>query len=300
VRGASPETHVGRNASVILTLLFLLGVFPLVQSRLAWGALAGVALGLTYASTRRGEKPGMHLGALTCLLLGTLALLGSMRFWPFAPIIASAIYLVCAKRVAVFGGLPPWFERGRLDGSIWLLIGASILISSTALVLWFVLFKPDYGDVLRTIFPKLPVYLLFAGIIMFAMLNAALEEFMYRGLVMGSLDATLGAGTGSVLLQAAVFGLVHIGGFPRGAVGVVLATIYGLMMGAVRRRSAGMLAPWIAHVCTDVAIGSILLSTFLKSGIVGRYSSISTPPVSCAGPRMVGSIRTTESVAECR
>lgn len=268
-RGASPETHVGRNTSVILTLLFLLGVFPLVQSRLVWGALAGVALGLAYASMRWGEKPGMHLGALTCLVLGTLALFGSMKFWPFAPIMASVIYVVCAKRVPALGGLPPWFERGRLDGSTWLLIGASILISSTALVLWFVLLKPDYGDVLRTIFPKLPVYWLFAGIVVFATLNAALEEFMYRGVVMASLDATLGAGTGSVLLQAAVFGIVHIGGFPRGAIGVVLATIYGLMMGAVRRRSAGMLAPWIAHVCTDVAIGSILLSTFLKSGSVG-------------------------------
>ena len=32
------------------------------------------------------------------------------------------------------------------------------------------------------------------------------------------------------------------------------------MMGAVRRRSGGMLAPWIAHVLTDVAIAGIILS----------------------------------------
>ncbi len=40
-----------------------------------------------------------------------------------------------------------------------------------------------------------------------------------------------------------------------------LATIYGLMLGLVRRRSGGMLAPWSAHVGTDVALGSILLTT---------------------------------------
>jgi len=250
----------GRNTSVSLTLLLFFAVFPLLQSRLLWAVLASVALGLTCASVRWRAQANMHLGALTCLLLGTLSLFGSMKFWPLAPILAGATYLVIAKRAAVFGGLPPWFGRGRLDRSIWLLIGASVLISSTALVLWFVLLEPDYSDMLRTLFPKLPAALLFAGVVVFAMMNAALEEFMYRGVAMGALDATLGAGTVPVLLQAAVFGIVHIGGFPRGAVGVALATIYGLMMGVLRRRSAGMLAPWIAHVCTDVSIGLLLLS----------------------------------------
>ena len=109
----------------------------------------------------------------------------------------------------------------------------------------------------------------FERFVLFAMMNAALEEFMYRGIAMGALEAGLGAGTLPVFLQALVFGIVHIGGFPRGAVGIALAIIYGLMMGALRRRSSGLLAPWIAHVGADVAIGSILLSTFLKSGGVG-------------------------------
>jgi hypothetical protein len=43
-------------------------------------------------------------------------------------------------------------------------------------------------------------------------------------------------------------------------VGVGLATIYGLMMGVVRRRSGGLLAPWIAHVLTDVVIAGIVLT----------------------------------------
>lgn len=264
----SPETRTARNTSTVLVLLLCLGIFPLLHSRLVWGALASLAIALTYVSVRSRATAAMHLGALTSLLVGVLALLGSLKSWPLAPILASAVYLVVAKCVGAFGGFPSWFARGRLDFSLWPWIGASVLVSFAALVLWFVLFRPDYSEVLRTI-PRLPAALLFAGIVLFAMLNAALEEFMYRGIVMGALDATLGAGAASVTLQAAVFGILHIGGFPRGAVGIALATIYGLMMGAVRRRSGGLLAPWIAHVCTDVAIGSILLSTFLRSGAGG-------------------------------
>jgi len=264
--GPLPETHAGRCTFVVLALLLCLALFPLLQSRLVWAALAVVALALSCASGRWRSKAALHLAAFTCLLLGTLALFGSMKFWPLAPAVASGSYLLLGKHGVVFAGLPPWFARGRLDVSIWLQIGASVLVSSTALVLWFVLLEPDYGDALNTIFPKLPACALFVGIVLFAMMNAALEEFIYRGVIMGALDATLGAGTVPVLLQAAAFGIVHIGGFPRGAVGVALATIYGLMMGAVRRRSAGLLAPWIAHVCTDVVIGSMLLATFLKSG----------------------------------
>jgi membrane protease YdiL (CAAX protease family) len=176
------------------------------------------------------------------------------------PILATVVYLFVAKRSGALGGFPRWFERGRLDGATWLLIVASLVVSSTALVAWFALAKPDYGEVVA-MFPEVPTPALFVGVVMFAVLNAALEETIYRGVVMGALDASLGAGMVPVLLQAVLFGILHINGFPRGPVGIGLATIYGMMMGLVRRKSGGMLAPWIAHVGTDVTIGSILLTT---------------------------------------
>jgi membrane protease YdiL (CAAX protease family) len=75
-----------------------------------------------------------------------------------------------------------------------------------------------------------------------------------------NLEATIGLRIAGLVLQAVAFGALHVTGFPRGWVGVALATIYGLMMGAVRRRSGGMLAPWIAHVLTDVVIVGIILT----------------------------------------
>ena len=75
----------------------------------------------------------------------------------------------------------------------------------------------------------------------FALVNAALEESIYRGILMQALDAVFGPGVFSVVLQAIVFGLAHIQGVPDGWTGVGLATAYGAMLGLIRRRALGML-----------------------------------------------------------
>jgi hypothetical protein len=91
------------------------------------------------------------------------------------------------------------------------------------------------------------------------MVNAAVEEGAYRGVILHALDRSLGTGFAALLLQALAFGAIHIRGFPRGWIGVGLACIYGLLMGVIRRRAGGMFAPWIAHVFTDVVIAGILV-----------------------------------------
>ncbi len=50
---------------------------------------------------------------------------------------------------------------------------------------------------------------------------------------------------------------MHLHGFPRGWSGVVLASIYGVMMGALCRRARGLLAPWAAHLFADLAIVAV-------------------------------------------
>lgn len=60
------------------------------------------------------------------------------------------------------------------------------------------------------------------------MVNAAVEEGAYRGVILHALDSSLGPGFAALLLQALAFGAIHIRGFPRGWVGVGLACIYGL------------------------------------------------------------------------
>ena len=107
--------------------------------------------------------------------------------------------------------------------------------------------------------PNLPLALVVVGGIGFAFFNAFLEEAVYRVVFFEALAASTATATPAVVVQAAAFGALHLNGFPRGVVGVALATIYGLMLGALRVRARGMLAVCVAHVCADATIFVILL-----------------------------------------
>ncbi len=64
-----------------------------------------------------------------------------------------------------------------------------------------------------------------------------------------------------MLVQAAAFGLLHLKSASRsGAVGVGLAAIYAVMLGVLRRRAGGLLAPHAAHVAADLTIFAPLLT----------------------------------------
>ena len=53
----------------------------------------------------------------------------------------------------------------------------------------------------------------------------------------------------------------HLWGVPRGAVGVLLAGVWAVMLGLLRRRAGGILAPFMAHVVADATIAVIILSS---------------------------------------
>ncbi len=167
---------------------------------------------------------------------------------------------------ALFAAVSPWFrhatawiERGRIDRVVVAIAIGFVLLAGSALLLWFFLFKPDLQDLVERFVPNVSLPLLIAGAFLFAMLNAAVEEFAYRGVLMEGLHRGTGSVAFALVGQAVAFGTLHINGFPRGPVGIALATIYGLMMGTLRIRSRGMLAPWVAHVVTDLVIIAILL-----------------------------------------
>lgn len=93
---------------------------------------------------------------------------------------------------------------------------------------------------------------------LFATVNALLEEVVWRGVMQDALAAQLGL-KGGLLAQAVVFGVIHAQGFPRGLIGILLASTYGLLLGMLRLRSGGIVAPIIAHVCADATIFAIVV-----------------------------------------
>jgi uncharacterized protein len=63
----------------------------------------------------------------------------------------------------------------------------------------------------------------------------------------------------AIFVQALSFGAQHVHGFPRGAAGVVLASVWAIGLGMLRRRAGGLLAPILAHIVADATIAVIVI-----------------------------------------
>jgi membrane protease YdiL (CAAX protease family) len=257
---STPARLARPEASLVLLIAALFATFPLLPRP----GLIALALALALlALVRRSLRPRFaHLAVLCALTVTAVAAVG-MTLWPLPLVLSTASYLVLLRTLPM-GARPDWLRRGHFARDVRLAIGAAVLVSGAALVLWFLALRPDYSALGATLFPKLPIWMLAIGVVLFSMVNAAFEEFIYRGALLQALDAAVGVGPLPLLLQAGAFGILHINGFPRGATGVALAAIYGVMMGLVRRRSCGLLAPWVAHVFADTVIGFILLTALLR------------------------------------
>jgi len=57
-------------------------------------------------------------------------------------------------------------------------------------------------------------------------------------------------------------------GFSQRRAGVFMVLVYGVMLGVIRRRSSGLLAPWIAHVMADIAFFPSWPLCFFKAAVV--------------------------------
>jgi len=245
------------ESALVLLAVALLGAFALYP---AAGPAEAVALFvLAFVGWRRRATSLVHLATFAGVLVGAASIERLMLLWPLPALLAALALWIVGPR-APAGRRFPFLACGELGREAHLSIVASAVVAGAALVLWFVLARPDYSAI-RAMFPPVSTPLLMLGVLAFAAVNGALEELAYRGVVLDALDAALGVRAAPVVIQALAFGALHYGGFPRGAAGVALATIYGLMMGTIRRRSRGLLAPWLAHILADTVIGSLLLAS---------------------------------------
>jgi uncharacterized protein len=229
-----------------------LSIYPDVPPA-ACAALAAVAGIVAYA---RKAWPAVHVALLASVLPLTMA---TRLLWPVPGILALAVYGALVLLVPSLRRTAGWLRRGSLDRTTRLLLPVTILLPAIALPLWFLLFRPDlsaYGGIAA----GTPLWVIALGVLAYAMSIAAAEEAIWRGVVMQGTDAAFGAGYGSVAAQALGFGVWHFYGFPGGVVGVGLTAFFAAMMGLLRRRTRGMLVPWLAHVCADTVIITIVLA----------------------------------------
>jgi membrane protease YdiL (CAAX protease family) len=137
-----------------------------------------------------------------------------------------------------------WFRKGELDRITWLWVIATVICSTAALLGW----------AMWTGIPSLsmpPV---------FSLVNALVEELVFRGIIQESLQKSLHKPWLVIGFQASAFAALHFAaGFPNGFVGYAMTFTYASMLGYLRLRSGGILAPSIAHVGADLCIGYFLM-----------------------------------------
>lgn len=247
------------NLLIGFTGLIALGLAN-VQSE--FDGLPALALVLLIASMPRW--PGDTMLARPARLLVALLLLyallaGQFYIWPlhfFAPLCATVVAMALLGDSSYLRSI---FRRGVLTAMVWLWVACIAVASGLALVAWVKLVKPDLYSIAGMIPAVSPIGLVGAALT-FSILNALLEEVIWRGILLQWLAQVLRPGI-AILIQALSFGIAHWNGVPSGLSGVVLATGYGILLGMLALRTDGLLAAVLAHVAADLVIFSLLYAS---------------------------------------
>jgi membrane protease YdiL (CAAX protease family) len=145
---------------------------------------------------------------------------------------------------------------GRVGG--WPLVSAAILVVITvsALVSFQAIFRPEVKDLAA----KIPVdwfgNLLLAGVC-FSIVNAALEELVFRGILWEVVSDEWNKGT-ALGVTSLLFGVGHFYGYPPGPIGAVMAGLYGITLGGLRWWTGGLALAFACHISADATIFCIL------------------------------------------
>lgn len=105
-----------------------------------------------------------------------------------------------------------WLHRDHTPETRWLLL-ATVVVTALALLAWQQVFHGQLPDAYRDAAQGQPVCLVLVAGAGFALVNAAVEEAILRGVLQTSLQPLIGP-TAAVLVQAAAFGLLHVVGIP--------------------------------------------------------------------------------------
>jgi membrane protease YdiL (CAAX protease family) len=266
-RTIEPPERSSLGGSLVISLCIVAFLLAVVTPGESIGT-AGFFVLLMPIAFFRGSTQALHLSLVLFAITAAPLVSALFRNWPFSLLVPLIMYFLIAISVPKLRKTLLWVRRGHLGKDVLILVVATAAISGIALYLWNDALHPDLSRHLAYI-PHVPFWTYpFMGI-GFAALNAAMEEAAFRGIVMQSTDSAFGPGVLSLLLQAVLFGALHfLQGFPRGAWGFGMALFYGIMLGHIRRKSRGMLAPWLAHVCADLVIFAILVNILLGKSLL--------------------------------
>ena len=178
-------------------------------------------------------------------------------YWPWYLAIPVFVYAGLCGMIPALRRSCAWIVLGKWDRPGLLATPLIIALSSLALILYQWTMAPDVHEFTARLPAKILGSVVLAGIL-FAAVNAILEELLFRGVLYDGVERQWGW-KAAVLVTAAIFGIFHVHGYPPGAFGAVMAATYGLLLGWLRHRTQGLSLPILAHVFADATIFGILV-----------------------------------------
>jgi len=250
-----PEPTSRAGAAIVVATLVgfaAVGVTADGFTRLGWPPVAAAAV-LHLLARRAGSPPAVHT-TLLVVLAGLAALTRGFGAHPFplAGALCAYAFLVVTTTSPLLRTAGDWLHSGASGPAARRAALAVGVLPVAGVPLWRLLEGwdaargvPGFDDPSPWVLP------LVIGFV--ALVNAGAEELAFRGVFLDAAWSALGL-RAALVLQAAVFGLVHGGSVLGGVWGVVLSGAYGYLLGVLRVRARGLAAPWAAHVLANVVL----------------------------------------------
>jgi membrane protease YdiL (CAAX protease family) len=263
----SPSRSTSAGAVVILLAVTVLSIAMVLPVGIGKPTIAVFAI-LTLIAIASRSVYAIHLSLFFLLWISLSVIFPALKIWPFRVLVPLVTYGAIVSITPTLRRSVTWLHIGHSGRYVRLLALLTIIFSSVALVIWYFAAQPDLRHHLALV-PGMPLWVFPLLALGFALTNAAMEEIIFRGIMMEALDNALGAGHLSNVIQAFSFGALHYqSGFPNGVCGSVTVFVYGLMLGILRRQSRGILAPWMTHIAADITIFMILAGIYIDREII--------------------------------
>jgi uncharacterized protein len=203
------------------------------------------------------SRQAIHGGILLGVVLLPVVVPELMQ-WPLYLLVPLSIYI---SLVSLFKRLRDsiyWLHVGRINRFVCVLMVCVIVLTTSTMFVYQFVVCPDVHHLSKKLPLTWPAHL-GVVLILFSIVNALLEEVVFRGVFLDAFVSQFGV-RWAIVVQGIVFGMAHANGYPEGIIGMALAGIYGIILGLLRQLTGGIFASWICHTFADATVFWIVVS----------------------------------------